>query len=189
MAGRNVSDEIDVRPGETRVSARVVVAPGPMGPSLRFIGSLADAMIDLAVSLLAALRTVERLRHGQDIEGDGVCPNDAAVLSFQRACGCIDGDTLSVALHRIKHILREGGGIIPSPCEGIPDAAERVVRRAERAEKLAAAERAYRVAIEAREKAFLLAADETPEARAAYGRALVAASAAARTLIEASGTP
>lgn len=65
---------------------------------------------------------------------------EAAVLSFQRASGCIDGDTLSKALGNIRHILRDGDGL-QNPAEGIPDAAERVVSRAERAEKIADAYR------------------------------------------------
>lgn len=152
--------------------------------------------LSLRASLAATLREADRLRHGQEIEGDFVCPNEvraeqaeAEARSFQRACGSLDGATLSAALAKIKHILREGDGIIPSPCGGIPDAAVRVVKRAETAEKLAAAERAYRVAIQARETSFMCAAEETPEVQAAYGRALVGVSVAARALIEAGGKP
>jgi hypothetical protein len=70
---------------------------------------------------------------------------EKAEAAFQRACGCLDAATLSDALAKIKHILRDGDGI-QSPCESIPDAAERVVKRAEKAEAIAKAERALRVA-------------------------------------------
>lgn len=45
--------------------------------------------LSLRVSLAAALRTADRLRHGQTIEGDGICPNEMraerALVALRRA--------------------------------------------------------------------------------------------------------
>lgn len=56
----------------------------------------------------------------------GVLDLEIALAKFQRASGCVDGPTLGDALARIMSILRDDEEW-PSPIEGIPDVAARVV--------------------------------------------------------------
>jgi hypothetical protein len=103
----------------------------------------AEALLAAAEARASRLRTVDLYLDTADkIDALIALAREqmSAVESFQRACGCIDGATLSAALANIRSILRERDGAIPSPIEGIPDAAERVCRERGAAEERADAE-------------------------------------------------
>lgn len=61
------------------------------GTSWREVGSLVEKRalaawaLSLRVSLAAALRTADRLRHGQEIEGGDVCPNEMRAEKAEHA--------------------------------------------------------------------------------------------------------
>jgi len=122
------------------------------------VSALVARVRALEVSLTAALRTADRLRHGQDIEGDAICPNE---MRAERAEAERD------AARREADSRRHSEHAMQARCGA--------------AEKLAAAERAYR---KAREK-WCYGVDR--------GRLIVAGHAevieAERALIEAGGEP